>query len=151
MTKLGFYDLGRLLGHAMTTNDKLFLRFADKAGLGSGPFVNRQCDATPWTGGGKNERPTDVLVIAKSESSGAVWGLHIRNLVRSSTLDPDQAADYPVRAKEMADLRGYDAWRTILLVSRSRLRDVQWGIAAFDVVIFHDEIADLVPEFNDAL
>ncbi|MCL4189690.1 MAG: hypothetical protein KJZ85_18980 [Rhodobacteraceae bacterium] len=151
MSKLGFYDLCRLLGKALVTDDELFSRFSGKAGLVGAPFTDRESDTSPWTGSGKNERPSDVVVYATTEATGRRWAIHIRNLVRSARLLPEQATDYPVRAQDMAASRGYDEWKTVLLVSQERLSDVAGLTGPFDAVILHHETSDRIPAYLDAL
>lgn len=151
MDKPDFYKLCRILADRLVNDDDFFAWFADRIGLEGGPFVNRISDLTPWTGGGPSERPSDVLVIAEDAGTGQRWGIHVRNLVRTARLYPEQAKDYPKRARTLAPKKGYSEWKTVLVAHD--LYDAELRIQAFhfDAVVTHEQLGDFVPEYRDAL
>jgi len=147
-------ELDRVLGAALRTDDQFLSWMFAKSNLpeqGWRRVLIR--DDWPWgapKGDQKKFRETDVLVVCE-DIHGNRLALHIENKGIQRPFDPDQASDYPRRARAWVGVEkwgNYSQWKCVLIAPRDYTKRYPVDCSHFDVHVSYEEVAEQLPLFK---
>lgn len=95
----------------------------------------------------KKDSETDIFLVFLDRATGERVALHIENKLKTSVWEPQQAINYRKRARARMRSYNYQDFQTVLMAPKAFIDAWSQEASQFDVWIYHEEVANFVPEF----